>query len=248
MKITSLQNNFIKELANLKLKKYRDEQKLFLVDDIDLIEAASKKGFLKWILTIDLHKVNHFLPETQIIEVTEAILDKLADVKSTSGVIGVCSYYENIVLDPKRIVALDGVQDPGNSGAIVRSAHAFNFDQVLLANTSVDLYNPKYIRASKGSCFAIACQRVQLYEKIKMLKKAGYQIMATALTQDALPLEACLPLEPYVLVVGSEGQGISAAILSLADVVVKIPINADVESLNVSVASAICMHYLNYRR
>lgn len=248
MKITSMQNSFIKELVQLKNKKHRDEQELFLIDDFDLLEVARQKGILQWILACDTSRIKSWLPEGKVIEVTPEIIDKLADVNSPNGFIGVCSYFDNQILYPQMIIALDGVQDPGNGGAIIRSAHAFGFDQVLLSDVGFDRYNPKFIRASKGSIFAIPCQRVALYERILLLKKAGYQVIVAAKNQHSCLLENCQPKRPFVLVVGSEGQGVSDAIVQIADFQVMIPIHAEVESLNVGVASAILMYYLNQRR
>jgi TrmH family RNA methyltransferase len=231
----------------LKTKKYRDLQRRFLVDDLDLIVEAAKKGHLQFILTIDEEKVENLDLSCEKILVTPPIIAKLSDVQTDIGVIGVCNYLVPIVTPGKRIIAMDGVQDPGNGGTIVRSAHAFDFDEVLISETSFDIYHPKFIRATKGSIFFVPCQRVGLYEKIVSLKKQGYTVIATSVDNKATTLEEFSVSPPYILVVGSEGQGISPEILDLADFHLTIPMNPAIDSLNVGVASSICMYHLNRR-
>lgn len=246
MKITSAQNNLIKELALLKNKKERDEKQMFLIDDLDLIKDAYKRKVLLKILTSKLDSLPFGLEGIEIIETTDKIIQKLADVKTASGFIGVCEYFINeLDYNDESFIALDSLQDPGNGGAIVRTAEALNFKNVILSNEGFDVYNAKFIRATKGSFFKMNIKRINLEEKILTLKNKGYKIIVTSLSKKAYYIDSLRIEKPFVLVFGNEGNGVSDTIVKMADYLVKIPINENVESLNVAVASAIVMYVLS---
>lgn len=247
--ITSSNNSYIKDLIKLKQKKYRDINKLYLVEGYNILEEA--KDYVKTILISDKDDSSKYkgFNNVEIILVTEEIIKKLSSTQTPQGVIGVCKYKE-----PKEIsgnvVMLDGVQDPGNIGTIVRTSIAFGYDTIVLSDDSVDMYNDKVIRATQGAIFKTNVIRANLKEMISTLKKDSYYIIGTSLKNAILlnDLDNKLKnnkVKRHVLVLGSEGQGMSEEVSNLTNVNVFIPISEEMESLNVAVAGGIMMYYLN---
>ena len=141
--ITSANNSYIKDLIKLKQKKYRDINKLYLVEGYNILEEA--KEYVKTILVSDKEDIEKYKKfNVEIILVSEEIIKKLASTQTPQGVIGVCKYK-----DPKevngKVVMLDGVQDPGNIGTIIRTSIAFGYDTVIMSEDCVDIYNDKVI-------------------------------------------------------------------------------------------------------
>ncbi len=243
MKITSLSNENVKRWASLKLKKHRDETKTFLIEGKHLLKMAlDKKILLTQIYVGDLP--SYFDSEIPTFEVTYQIMDKITSTKTPQKVAGICRYLdEPSLINKKKIIALDGVQDPGNGGTIVRTALAFNYDAIIISDDSFDLYNDKFIRSTMGSLFDIDIIRGNLYEKLLFLKEYKYDIIVTVLDKQSIDYREYKPSQNYVLVLGNEGQGISDEIINLATRKIYIPISEKIDSLNVSVAGAICMSY-----
>jgi TrmH family RNA methyltransferase len=146
-------------------------------------------------------------------------------------------------------VIFDGVQDPGNAGAIIRSCEAFGFDCAIFSNDSADVYNPKVVRASAGSAFRLPELRGNLCELIPKLKQvggdccAGFTVYAAALDENATPLRNIEKTEKIAVVIGNEGRGVSDEIAALCDRKLYIPIRG-AESLNASVAAGIICYEL----
>ena len=238
MNYTSLNNQKIKDLNKLKNKKYRDKKNLFLVEGRHLVEEAKKNGILKEVIMSSTEQFDF----DNISIASDEVLKYLSDVETPQNIIGVCLKKENDIIGNK-VVVLDDIQDPGNLGTIIRSAVAFNFDTIILSNNSVDLYNPKVIRASQGMIFKINIKRLDIKNALLDLKNKGYQILATKVTggKDIKTLEKNKKL---CIIMGNEGNGISDDILSLADDYIYIKMNENCESLNVAVATSIILHQL----
>ena len=137
----------------------------------------------------------------------------------------------------EKLIFLDGVQDPGNVGTILRTALAFSYSGVILSNDCASIYSQKVISASKGSIF-----HLPIYEDVSLeeLKEMGYEIIVTALN-NSIDYNEIKPNGKFVLVFGNEGQGVSENSLNLASKIVKIDISSKVESLNVAIAAGILM-------
>ncbi|MDD6302572.1 MAG: RNA methyltransferase [Bacillales bacterium] len=233
--ITSSSNPLIKELVGLKNSKKKKELNRFLIEGEDLIELAYQNNMLDMIVTsieISLY------PSIEIIKVPEFIMEKLSNNKSTSKMIGVAHYDKKELTNDRRVVYLDGVQDPGNVGTIIRTALAFEYDAVILSGDSASKYNEKVIQSSKGAVFSM---KVIDDITIEGLKDRGYQIIVTAL-KNAIDYKDILLKEQFVLVLGNEGQGVKETNLSLADTVVKIDMK-NIDSLNVAIAGGILMNF-----
>ena len=149
MVITSLNNDKVKELVKLKDKKYRDKMGLFFIEGYDIVLEAYKNSLIKELYVLEETEV---LMDIHYTYVSYDVMKKISDMESISKYYAVCYKKEEIEIG-NRIIILDGVQDPGNLGTIIRSAVAFNFDSVILSRECVDLYNPKVIRSTKGMLF-----------------------------------------------------------------------------------------------
>ena len=233
-KITSLTNPYIKKLFELKKNSQKKEEKRFIVDGDDFLSLAEKANLLEEILTLE------YLPQyekvNQII-VTESIIEKLSTKKSTSTCLGICSYPQQKELKGSKFLYLDGVQDPGNVGTLIRTALAFNYDGVILSPDSASLYNDKVISSTKGAIFLIP-----IYDNIslKELKGKGYALVSTSLNK-AVDYRNYHFKESFVLILGNEGQGVKKEVLEISDYNVKIEMD-NIDSLNVGVAGGILMN------
>ena len=237
--IESINNEQIKEIRKLKDKKYRDESNLFLVEGDHLVKEAYKAGYLKkLIVTEDIYDF-----DVEKLIVTDKVISSISDLNNVK-VIGVCSKISNELDLNKNIVILDGVQDPGNLGTIIRSCVAFNIENLVLSNESVDLYNSKVIRSTQGMLFNINIIRDDLKNTIKLLKNNNYTIYGTNVI-NGIDIKDVKNTEKYAIILGNEGNGISDEVNALVDKNIYIKMNEKCESLNVAVSGAIILYELN---
>jgi TrmH family RNA methyltransferase len=227
--IESKQNKQFKSWMKLKLKKYRDQQDMFLVYGKHLIDKAKEKKSLIDVITSN--------PDKEGILISEALMKDLQQTPSWIDEIGLCKKH-NIALQSNRILCLDEVQDPDNVGALIRSASAFGFNHIIFSEHSADLYNEKTIRASKGAFFDCFVERKPLLYAIKELKQQGYQVIAADAHASGDLLDKP---DKVALILGNEGHGLSDKIKEEVNQFVTIE-TQNVESLNVSVAGAIIMY------
>ena len=237
--IESINNEQIKEIRKLKDKKYRDETNLFLVEGDHLVKEAYKAGCLeKLILTEDTYDF-----DVEKLLVTDKVINSITDMSNTK-VIGVCSKLSKDLDLSKTIVILDGVQDPGNLGTIIRSCVAFNIENLVLSLDSVDLYNSKVLRSTQGMNFYINIVRDDLKNVISLLKENNYTIYGTNVV-NGIDIKDVKNNDKYAIILGNEGNGISDEINSLVDKNIYIKMNDKCESLNVAVSGSIILYELN---
>lgn len=172
------------------------------------------------------------------------VAEKLARTRSPQGVWGVFDIPAPVPLTGNRLLALDAVQDPGNLGAVLRSAAAFGWQGVLLGPGCADPYGPKALRAAMSSTLKLPLVPVlDLAARLGQLRGEGWLCLAARL-QDSEELPPLPPGVRCVLVVGSEGQGLATAVAAACDKSVRIPIAPAMESLNAAVAASVLMwHY-----
>lgn len=234
MKITSLKNDKVKYWVNLKNKKFRDQEKVFLVEGDHLISEAKKYGEILEYISITDEQADYF--------VTKEIMQKISSQKSISNSVAVVKF-----LKPKeissRILILDNLQDPGNLGTIIRSAVAFNFTDIILSNESVDIYNSKVIRATEGMLFKVNVLRKDIKLFISELKEKNYQIVGTDV-ENGKTIKDVLK-ENVAIIIGNEGSGVRKEILDLCDFSINLKMNAGCESLNAGVCASIIMYEVN---
>lgn len=232
----------------LKLKKlaadgaFRRETGLFLCDSPKLVEEA-----LRWadetvdtVVTTPGRALNSLPPSVRTVEVTEDVMEAVAPSKTPQGVLAICRMRETALpetLDGSRYVVLDGVQDPGNVGTILRTADAFWADGLFLVNGCADLYHPKTLRAGMGAAFRCPVWTCGAAEVAALLNKSGIPLYGAALQSDTRDVRN-LDYTRAAAAIGSEGRGISQELLALCTATVKIPMNERCESLNAAAAAA----------
>lgn len=140
-----------------------------------------------------------------------------------------------------QVLLLDGLQDPGNLGTILRTAEAFALGAVVLCEGCADPFSPKVVRSTMGAVFRLPCVALPLAEAAERLHKKGLPLYATALHEDSVPLSA-VSLSKAAVIIGSEGRGVTEQALRLSDKRVIIPMKGRAESLNAGVAAAIVIY------
>ena len=215
MLITSLSNEKVKYYTKLnQSKKFRDQENLFLVEGMHLVLEAYKKDQL---VEVILEQEMTVPLDVEKVFVSKEILQKISDCKSSPMIMGLCHKKEEKI-EGDKLLLLDGIQDPGNLGTIIRSAVAFGVDGIYLSEDTVDLYNPKVIRATQGMLFHLPIQSVDLEEEIKRRKKEGYPLYATNVKYGRDPVTLGKEeKEKYLLCMGNEGNGVRPSLLELAD-------------------------------
>jgi len=234
MELTSTNNDKVKFWQKLSQKKYRDEEKMFLVEDEHLVNEALKNGIVKEIITLNKNE-NYNIPTYYV---TEKIMNLISSQVTGAKIIAVCNHLETRKVKGNLMV-LDKLQDPGNLGTIIRSAVAFNFDTIVLSDDSVDLYNPKVVRASEGMIFHINIIRTNLVEFLNNLPKEYIKITTDVNGGKNI---RNIKFNKCAIVIGNEGSGVSDKVSDMCDEKVYINMNSNCESLNASVTASILMY------
>lgn len=238
MLITSVNNSRIKELVKLKEKKYRDKLGLFFVEGIDLVTEAYKSGLIRELFVLDGCDNIFDIPCTYV---SHDVMKKISDMESISEYYCVCNKKNEEDIG-NRIIVLDNIQDPGNLGTIIRSSVAFNFDTVIVSKDTVDLYNPKTIRSTKGMIFN---QNVLVRDLTSFLDDLDDYVIYGTDVIDGINIRDEIIPSKFALVIGNEGRGISEDVKMLCDQFVYIGMSDRCESLNASVAASILMYEVN---
>lgn len=241
--ITSRKNSLLQQIRKLfHSRKEREEQRLFAGDGVKLLEEA-----LRWVPEL-LHTVVVTeqvslppLPEhVRLVQVPEDIMEQISPMEAPQGALFLCRMPKQTspVMTPGCLI-LDGIQDPGNLGTILRTADALQV-QVILTPGCADAYNHKTVRAAMGALFRTPPLFASQEEVLESCRQQGIPIYATALSERAADVRA-VPISKGALVIGSEGRGIGGFFMEHADGEVIIPMNEKCESLNAAVAAAIVM-------
>ena len=239
MLITSVNNDKIKELVKLKDKKYRDVNNLFFVEGKDLCDSAYENGLLRELYILDGYdNIYDGIPYTYV---SHDVMKKISDLGSVSEYYGVCSKIVESDIG-NRILVMDDIQDPGNLGTIIRSAVAFNFDTIVLSTNTVDLYNPKVVRSTKGMLFKINIIVRDIPSFLSRLD--DYTIYGTDVNDGVNIKDETIP-EKIAIVIGNEGKGISDEARRCCHKFIYIDMNDKCESLNAGVSASIIMYEVN---
>ncbi len=252
--ITSTANATVKNACLLKQKKERDERGTFLIEGIKMLGEAVSSGMeiVRVFATEDVYKENAELIDGasgELYVVSDAVLEKISEWKTPQGVIAevrrkLRNYEEILKKDKLFMLVLDGVQDPGNIGTIIRTSEAAGIDLIVTTEGTADCFQPKALRASMGSAFRIpVSEGFSSEELIAELKKNKITVGATSL-QGKNIYEADTTAKKLALVFGNEGNGISEAFSKNADLLLRLPMHGKVESLNVAVSAGIIMYLL----
>lgn len=241
MIVTSLDNDKVKKLSKLQQKKYRDEFNLYIVEGEHLVEEAYKSGCLKELLVSeDYHGSLVDVPCTYY---SREVMKKISSMDTASNIMGLCDKKKDNCVIGEKIVILDGIQDPGNLGTIIRSSLAFNIDTIILSENTVDLYNPKVLRATQGMHFHINIISMSSYDAVTKLKENNYLVLGTNV-ENGYDVRDIDNIDKFCLVMGNEGNGVRKEIQDMCDKNLYIKTNSKVESLNVGVACSILLYEL----
>ena len=239
MVITSLENKKVKEVIKLHNKKYRDLTNTFIVETQHLVEEAEKYGIVKELFIVE----DDFVDRNDTYFVTKEIMKKMSTMESPSNILAVCEKSNSKEIIGDKILLLDEIQDPGNLGTIIRSSVAFGVTTIVLSRDTVDLYNPKVIRATEGMFCHINIITMDLEEAIKIIKEKGIIIYGTNVVSGT-NIKEISNVSSFALIVGNEGNGVKKHIQLLCDDNLYIPMNDNVESLNVGIACSILLYEL----
>ncbi len=261
--ISSRANETLSKAAALKEKKYRDIQKAFLAEGWKLVEEAVLSGLPIIQIFLSEDKKDVYLPRLtallsenkmeniSIFILSEPCFSKISSEKSPQGVIASIKHldffqecikiYMKDIFSSSRALCLYSVRDPGNLGAIVRSAAAFGTDTIILSNDCADIYNPKTLRAAMGCLFKLRVFIVEDFAASLSTLCESRNVYAAELTPDAVPLTSISLQKSDIFVIGNEGHGIPKEISALCSKSVYIPICNSVESLNASVAASVLL-------
>ena len=239
MLITSKDNNRIKEVRKLLNKKYSLQKGLFVIEGENLVEEAIKNDLLVELFVLDGYGCDYkFNYDT----VTLDVMKSMSDLKSTPRLLGVSKIKNNNKIGTK-ILILDGIQDPGNAGTIIRNSVAFDIDTIIFSNDSVSPYNEKVLRSTGGMIFNTNIIIGNIEELIKEIKAKNIKVIGTSL-KSSISLEKLEKIDEFAIIFGNEGNGVKEDILNLCDKIVRIDMNPKCESLNVGVSTAIILYYL----
>jgi TrmH family RNA methyltransferase len=250
--LTSLQNPLVKQIRKLQSTKERHKQELFLLEGTHLLEEACAVNYpLEVVCCTSEWQANHsqlwdlacsLCDRCEI--VSPEVLNAIATTVQPDGVIATAkrTQQQNQVPYTGIVLALETIQDPGNLGTIIRTAAAAGASGLWLSQDSVDLDNPKVLRASAGQWFRVATAVSEdLKATVKNCQQAGMQVIATLPTAKLTYWEVDWQ-KPSLILLGNEGAGLSADLAAMADTQVKIPLSPGVESLNVAIAAALMLY------
>ena len=244
-RITSRQNAFLQQVKKLlSSRKERLQQGLFVSDGTKLLqEAVRYSSGLEAVILSD--GVEAQVPEDiRLIRVPRDVMASISPMETPQGALFVCRMPEKTEFVPKPgMLLLDGIQDPGNLGTILRTADALNVPTALLEGCA-DPYSHKTVRSSMGAVFRREIMQTTWQEAAAAFEGAGIPIGVTALSDRAKDIRQA-DLSRMAVVIGSEGQGVRREILEKADAELIIPMNPHCESLNAAVAATIVMWQMN---
>jgi TrmH family RNA methyltransferase len=254
--ITSSTNPLIKDSLNILKKNRRKRPAVMLIEGVRLIETALQAGarIERVFFTESMAAREEGLKmlemfgrrKDRVFEISDRLMDRLSDTESPQGIVAVVSYrptaLEEVKMSARPLVTvLDGLQDPGNLGTIIRTSDAAGADAVVLLPGTCDPFTPKPLRASAGSVFNIPVVETELATLMKWTKEKGLLLLVTARDAADTLYEADLE-RPVAFAFGNEAHGASRELRKAADLVVGIPVYGKAESLNVGSAAAICLY------
>ena len=254
--ITATSNKRIKWLVSLSEKaKERKKEQVFLVEGTKMFEEADEE-FVREVYVsesyIEKNGISEKLRRIGYEAVSDEVFKKISDTKAPQGILCVMNQYKYTLEDLLKkenpvLVLLEDIQDPGNLGTILRTGEGAGIDGVIMTKDTVDIYNPKTIRATMGSVYRMPFLYVDsLEEVIKVLQKKGIVVYAAHLDGQEY-YDSFDFTKGSAFLIGNEGNGLKKETADLADAYLKIPMEGRVESLNAAIATSLLM-YETYRQ
>jgi len=256
IKITSPANQNIRDAIRIRDRHAKFRHSAFLIEGPHLVEAAlNARVQVKEVFAtrafIDKKEHRGLLVSVSkftevIFEVTDNVLLAITDTETPQGIVAIAGYepqkLETLVTGTVPFfVVLDGIQDPGNLGTIIRTADAAGADAVILLAGTCDAFIPKVIRATAGSIFNIPIVNATSDDFLDWLRSHNIKLAVTAADAQKTVFDAELK-KPIALVFGNEAHGVREAVRKAADMVLSIPVLGKAESLNVATSAAVCLY------
>lgn len=243
--ITSRTNPLCTHLRKLAASvSYRRASGEFLCDSPKLLEEALlRQADLHAVVATEEAPLPPLPAGVRLVQVPADLMRSISPAQTPQGVLSVCGMPERPLperLTGKRYVVLDGVQDPGNVGTILRTADAFRADGLFLVNACADLYNPKTVRATMGAVFRCPVWTCGTEELAALLKASGLPLYGAALRSDTEDARS-VDYSRCAIAIGSEGRGLSREMLAVCGKTVLIPMREHCESLNAAIAAAVLL-------
>lgn len=247
--ITSTRNEKVAAALKLKKRAFRERERRFLVEGAQAIsEALGHAGGLVRLFHVDPdHAVLARARDAgvELVHVSDEVMAALTSTVTPQGLVGLAGFVDipaaALPDEASCVAVLHAVRDPGNAGTVLRSADAAGAGGVVFTSSSVDVYNPKTVRASAGSLFHVPVVReVETADALQELRRRGLRIIAMDPSGDADLYEVDLQ-DPVAFVFGNEAWGLPAEVAALADASVRVPIQGGAESLNLAAAATICL-------
>lgn len=250
--IQSKDNKTIKHIISLQQRKYRQKFGEYTVEGIRAVTDIGNKGYLRSILIRESKRseleplVQKGFTVSSIYVVQDPIFDKIEHSVNGQGILGIAKKCINelhsFIVEDGLYVALDGVQDPGNLGTIIRTAVAAGVKGIFLLKGTVDPYNEKCVRSTMSAlCNIPIFEDITLSEFYDFINDNRIKTYVTSL-DNAKPYHTISYAKRTMVVLGNEGNGVSKEIIEMCDQAITIPMYGDIESLNVSIAAALCMY------
>lgn len=248
--IESSQNRIIKEIKALSEKKHRDDKGVFIADGLRFVMEIPKDMDIEKIIFsesfISKNDISAFEKRAECYVISDKLFSSLSDTKNPQGIMAVCP---KMIYKVSDIIKKDGfyviaeeMNDPGNLGTVIRTAHAAGCDGIILSKGSVDLYNPKVLRSTMGSVFKIpVVVNADLDEVADIMKMNGIKVYAAHLKGKKYHYNTDLK-KGCAFMLGNEARGLSNHAAELCDELIRIPMPGNAESLNASVAAAILIY------
>lgn len=244
--LTSLKNPKVMTWRSLKDRKGRLETGLFLVEGRKMTEEALQSGYRVETVLVDTDRGETIgIPgQIPVYGLPSHVFASVCDTRTPQGIAAVVAAENGRPVRGDRLLALDGVQDPGNVGTIIRTADAAGLDGILLSEECADPFSPKVLRATMGSIFRMPMMSVRdLPAELTRLRDAGWSVISSQL--DGTPFyERTGVGARFCLVIGNEGNGISEPVKATATHRLRLPMRGGAESLNAAVAAGIMMYDL----
>lgn len=248
--IQSRDNGLIRDIKKLKEKKYRTQSGKFLIEGFRFVCEALESNFdvpLVFISENAKDRWNSFnvqskiQKQTKVYSVTDQILKSISSTDTPQGIVAVV---DNKIINAENkqgfYVLADKVQDPGNMGTIIRTAHAAGALGVIVTKGTVDIYNEKTLRSTMGSIFHVPIIQDDSLSELSFLRNNGFKLVVSSLDTKDNFFDVDLK-DRSIIAVGNEGNGISKELLDMSDIKIKIPMPGGAESLNVSIAASVMM-------
>lgn len=285
LEITSVNNELVKNIVKLQQKKYRDEEKRFLIEGFKAIEEAFKskieieyifvnkannvmlnlltKGTAERMRRVTLSALAQHLigeqqcdPETSsgrrngkinLILTTEHVLKKVSTTDSAPEAVAVAKqkiFTIDDIKNSQKVILLENIKDLGNFGTILRTAKAFSQDAIVLYGDTVDLYNPKCVRSAVGNLWKLPVVQIKDFKTLEALFKSFDRVATLPKSKDSIFLKDFNAKSPYLIMFGSEADGLSQELIDFSTQKVTIEMNNEVESLNLSISAGIILYKL----